>query len=81
MISFFSGEIEDRLHNIESQMADQLNVIKTMILNIEDKCYRKVSNIPKRAFRPYGSRQLGVIISLDSNRSTNSNIVLRGVKI
>ena len=34
---YFEGEIEDRLHNIESQMADQLNVIKTMILNIEDK--------------------------------------------
>lgn len=34
---FLKGEIEDRLHNIESQMADQLNVIKTMILNIEDK--------------------------------------------
>lgn len=33
----YLGVIEDRLHNIESQMADQLNVIKTMILNIEDK--------------------------------------------
>lgn len=32
-----SREIEDRLHNIESQMADQLNVVKTMLLNIEDK--------------------------------------------
>ena len=32
-----TGEIEDRLHNLESQMADQFNVIKTMLLNIEDK--------------------------------------------
>lgn len=31
------GEINDRLYNLESQFADQMNVIKTMILNIEDK--------------------------------------------
>jgi hypothetical protein len=37
-----TGEIEDRLHNIESQMADQLNVVKTMLLNIEDKLSQQV---------------------------------------
>jgi uncharacterized coiled-coil protein SlyX len=29
--------MEDRFHNLEMQLADQLNVIKTMLLNIEDK--------------------------------------------
>jgi uncharacterized coiled-coil protein SlyX len=32
-----SGEMEDRLHNLEMQLTEQLNVIKTMLLNIEDK--------------------------------------------
>lgn len=30
-------EMEDRFHNLEMLLADQLNVIKTMLLNIEDK--------------------------------------------
>ncbi|KDR15954.1 uncharacterized protein LOC110833161 [Zootermopsis nevadensis] len=30
-------EMEDRFHNLELQLADQLNVIKTMLVNIEDK--------------------------------------------
>ncbi|XP_069679687.1 TNF receptor-associated factor 6 [Periplaneta americana] len=30
-------EMEDRFHNLETQLADQLNVIKTMLLNIEDR--------------------------------------------
>ncbi|PNF21092.1 hypothetical protein B7P43_G05540 [Cryptotermes secundus] len=30
-------EMEDRFHNLEMQLTDQLNVIKTMLLNIEDK--------------------------------------------
>jgi uncharacterized coiled-coil protein SlyX len=29
--------MEDRFHNLEMQLADQLNVIKTMLLNMEDK--------------------------------------------
>ena len=29
--------MEDRFHSLEMQLADQLNVIKTMLLNIEDK--------------------------------------------
>jgi len=29
--------MEDQFHNLEMQLADQLNVIKTMLLNIEDK--------------------------------------------
>jgi uncharacterized coiled-coil protein SlyX len=29
--------MEDRFHNLEMQLADQLNIIKTMLLNIEDK--------------------------------------------
>jgi hypothetical protein len=29
--------MEDRFHNLEMQLTDQLNVIKTMFLNIEDK--------------------------------------------
>ncbi|PSN57800.1 hypothetical protein C0J52_04357 [Blattella germanica] len=30
-------EMEDRFHNLEIQLAEQLNVIKTMLLNIEDR--------------------------------------------
>lgn len=30
-------EITDRFHNLGSQLADQFNVLKTMILNLEDK--------------------------------------------
>jgi hypothetical protein len=29
--------MEDQFHKLEIQLADQLNVIKTMLLNIEDK--------------------------------------------
>ena len=36
-LAIVSGEFDDRLHNFESQMADQMNILKTMILNIEDK--------------------------------------------
>jgi uncharacterized coiled-coil protein SlyX len=29
--------MEDRFHNLETQLTEQLNVIKTLLLNIEDK--------------------------------------------
>lgn len=50
-----SGEIEDRLHNIESQMADQLNVIKTMILNIEDKLAQQDSQYRRANRKLHGA--------------------------
>ncbi|XP_046457190.1 uncharacterized protein LOC124204189 [Daphnia pulex] len=48
-------EIEDRLHNIESQMADQLNVIKTMILNIEDKLAQQDSQYRRANRKLHGA--------------------------
>lgn len=33
----FPEEISDRFHNLGAQLADQFNVLKTMILNLEDK--------------------------------------------
>ena len=31
------AEIEDRFHNLETQLGDQLNVLKTMLISLEDK--------------------------------------------
>lgn len=30
-------ELEDHFHNLETQLADQVNVMKTILLNIEEK--------------------------------------------
>jgi len=36
MISL-SGVMDDRFHNLEALIAEQINSLKTMVLNLEDK--------------------------------------------
>jgi uncharacterized coiled-coil protein SlyX len=47
----FSGEpkstLDDRLFNLESQFADQMNVIKTMLLNMEERIGDVDGNVKK----------------------------------
>ncbi|XP_066995285.2 uncharacterized protein [Anabrus simplex] len=43
-------EMEDRFHNLEAQLGDQLNVLKTMLLNMEDKLQEQ-DQANKRAHR------------------------------
>ncbi|XP_045029151.1 uncharacterized protein LOC116922116 isoform X1 [Daphnia magna] len=62
-------EIEDRLHNIESQMADQLNVIKTMILNIEDKLAQQDSQ-----YRRANRKLHGVVAELSESVQACTNL-------
>lgn len=69
----FSGEIEDRLHNIESQMADQLNVIKTMILNIEDKLAQQDSQ-----YRRANRKLHGVVAELSESVQACTNLQFSG---
>ncbi|KAK4009382.1 hypothetical protein OUZ56_018497 [Daphnia magna] len=66
-------EIEDRLHNIESQMADQLNVIKTMILNIEDKLAQQDSQ-----YRRANRKLHGVVAELSESVQACTNLQFSG---
>jgi uncharacterized coiled-coil protein SlyX len=49
--------MEDRFHNLEMQLADQLNIIKTMLLNAEDKIMEQ-----DRASRQAQRRIMGTIL-------------------
>jgi len=64
------GQIEDRLHNLETQMADQFNVIKTMLLNIEDKLTQQDSQ-----YRRANRKLHGAVVELTESVQgcTNSN--------
>ena len=62
------GEIEDRLHNLETQMADQFNVIKTILLNMEDKLAQQ-DNQYRRANR----KLHGAVVELTESVQTCSS--------
>ena len=46
----FPGEIEDRFHNMEVQLGDQLNVVKAMLLSLEEKLVEQDQEL-KRQYR------------------------------
>jgi len=64
-------QIEDRLHNLETQMADQFNVIKTM-LNIEDKMTQQ-GNQYRRANRKLHGAVVELTESVQGCTTSNPN--------
>lgn len=66
------GQIEDRLHNLETQMADQFNVIKTMLLNIEDKMTQQ-GNQYRRANRKLHGAVVELTESVQGCTTSNPN--------
>ena len=73
-----SEEMEDQFHNLEMQLADQLNVIKTMLLNIEDKILEQ-----NRASQRAQRRIVGTILkqcqSPSSAKQSNRNEYVKWV--
>ena len=64
--------MEDRFHNMELQLADQLNVIKTMLLNIEDKLMEQ-NHASQRAQRRIVGTILKQCQSASSAKESNIN--------
>jgi len=65
-------EMEDRFHNLEMQLADQLNVVKTMLLNIEDKIMEQ-NHASHRAQRRIVGTILKQCQSASSAKESNIN--------
>ncbi|XP_059474633.1 TNF receptor-associated factor 6-like isoform X1 [Neocloeon triangulifer] len=53
------NNLDDRLHNLESQFADQMNVLKTMLLNMEERISEVDGNVRKVRYDLRNSAQNG----------------------